>query len=194
MRHESVDLTQLLIDAVSDAHAADPDHRWLLEVDQPVEVTGDEDRLRQVLVNLLGNARRHTPPGTTVTASLERVPGVAVVRIVDDGPGIAPELQSRLFERFSRGDPSQPREADGTGPGGGGSGPGAGAGLGAGARSGGSAGGTGLGLSISQAIVAAHDGEIDVISHPGRTVFTIRLPAADGLVSASSPADDPDRG
>lgn len=164
MRHESVDLTQLLIDAVGDAHAADPGHRWLLEVEEPVEVPGDEDRLRQVLVNLLGNARRHTPPGTTVTAALERDGRHAMIRIIDDGPGIAPELRERLFQRFSRGDQSRARESgasdaarDGV--------PGRGT------------GGAGLGLSISQAIVAAHDGQIAVTSDPGRTVFTVRLPA-----------------
>ena len=68
LEREPVDLTRLVVDAVSDAHAAGPDHRWQLDLpDEPVVVTGDAARLHQVLANLLANARTHTPPGTTVT-------------------------------------------------------------------------------------------------------------------------------
>jgi len=170
LRRDPVELTHVLIEAVDDAHAADPHHRWLLEVEESLEVLGDEDRLRQVLVNLLGNARAHTPEGTTVTASLDLEGDEAVVRITDDGPGIDPELSARLFERFSRGDASRTRLADGA------EGP-AGA---DGAVSGGDTGGTGLGLSISEAIVLAHGGRIEVTSEPGRTTFTVRLPLLAG--------------
>lgn len=150
LRRAPVDLALVLMDAVSDAHAAAPDHEWILDVDETVEVPGDEGRIRQVIVNLLGNARAHTPAGTTVTASLLDVATHAEVRVVDDGPGIDPELQSRLFQRFVRGDEARHRGA----------------------------GSTGLGLSISQAIVAAHGGTISVDSRPGRTGFTVRLPLA----------------
>jgi two-component system OmpR family sensor kinase len=146
----SVDLALLLMDAVSDAHAAAPDHAWILDVDHSVEVPGDESRIRQVIVNLLGNARAHTPAGTTVTASLAHDATHAEVRVVDDGPGIDPALQPRLFERFVRGDEARHRAA----------------------------GSTGLGLSISDAIVAAHGGTITVDSEPGRTEFAVRLPLA----------------
>ena len=68
---EPVDLSRLVVDAVSDAHVAGPDHDWALDLpDEPVLVVGDEARLQQVLANLLANARMHTPAGTTVTTSL----------------------------------------------------------------------------------------------------------------------------
>ncbi|WP_146795690.1 sensor histidine kinase, partial [Agrococcus baldri] len=148
LRRERVDLALLLMDAVSDAHAASPEREWILDVDEAIEVPGDADRIRQVIVNLLGNARAHTPAGTTVTASLAHDETHAVIRVVDDGPGIDPELQQRLFQRFARGDEARHRAA----------------------------GSTGLGLSISLAIVAAHGGTIEVGSEPGRTEFSVRLP------------------
>ena len=71
LERDPVDLSILLVDAISDAHAAGPDHRWTLDLpDEPVEVTGDEPRLHQVIMNLLANARVHTPDGTHVTARL----------------------------------------------------------------------------------------------------------------------------
>lgn len=151
LRREPVDLTMLAIDAVSDAHASDPSRTWLLDLqeDDAVDVLGDENRLRQVVANLMRNARTHTPAATTVTLTLRREGDVAVIEVVDDGPGIVPEIRDRLFERFARGDVSRNRDA----------------------------GSTGLGLSIAQAIVVAHDGAIDVRSEPGRTAFTVRLPA-----------------
>jgi two-component system, OmpR family, sensor kinase len=146
-----VDLSQLTVDAVSDAHAAGPDHRWRLDLpDRPVPVTGDAARLHQVLANLLGNARTHTPPGTTVTVRLAPSDGSAVLTVADDGPGIPAELQSEVFERFARGDSSRSR-VDGN---------------------------TGLGLAIVAAVVGAHGGTVEVTSRPGHTAFTVRLPAA----------------
>lgn len=71
LEHTSVDLTQLTVDAVSDAHIAGPDLNWDLELpDEPVVVEGDAARLHQVLSNLLANARNHTRPGTTVVTAL----------------------------------------------------------------------------------------------------------------------------
>ena len=71
LESEQVDLSQLAVDAISDAHIAGPDHVWDLDMpDEPVVVTGDGARLHQVLANLLANARVHTPAGTTVTVSL----------------------------------------------------------------------------------------------------------------------------
>lgn len=114
----------------------------------PATVLGDEHRLRQVLVNLLSNARVHTPPGTTVVLSVVHEPEHVVLRVRDDGPGIAEPLRSRLFQRFARGDASRNRTA----------------------------GSTGLGLSIAHAVVAAHGGTIDADGTPGATTFTVRLP------------------
>ncbi|MGY1606646.1 MULTISPECIES: sensor histidine kinase [unclassified Geodermatophilus] len=146
-----VDLTGLVLDVVSDAHAAGPAHRW--RVDLPpaaVLVRGDAARLHQVLANLLANVRTHTPPGTTATTRLRAEDGQAVLEVVDDGPGIPADLQGGVFERFARGDSSRSR-ANGS---------------------------TGLGLAIVAAVVAGHGGTVAVDSVPGRTVFTVRLPGA----------------
>jgi two-component system OmpR family sensor kinase len=144
-----VDLSQLAVDAVSDAHIAGRDHHWNLDLpDEPVLVTGDAARLHQVLTNLLGNARTHTGPGTTVTLSLSTETRGAVLRVADDGPGIPKDLQSEVFERFARGDSSRSRLV----------------------------GGTGLGLAIVAAVVKAHHGTIAVRSVPGDTEFVVRLP------------------
>ena len=100
----TVDLTALVMDVVSDAHAAGPAHRW--RVDLPgvaVLVPGDGSRLHQVLANLLANVRTHTPEGTTATTGLRADDGWAVLEVTDDGPGIPGELQGEVFERFARG-------------------------------------------------------------------------------------------
>lgn len=155
LRDDPVDLPLLVVDAVGDAHAVDPAHAWLVDVGDPVQVRGDEARLRQVLANLLANARIHTPAGTTVQTSIAVEGADAVVTVVDDGPGIAPELLPRLFDRFARGDDARTRTAGSTG-----------------------LSSTGLGLSISRAIVEAHGGTLTVESAPGRTAFALRLPVA----------------
>jgi two-component system OmpR family sensor kinase len=149
LAHEPVDLTVLVVDAVSDAHAAGPRHDWQLDLpDEPVQVAGDQARLHQVLANLLANARTHTPEGTRVTVGVGTEGGDALLRVTDAGPGIPAELQPHIFERFARGDSSRSRAA----------------------------GSTGLGLSIVHAVVTAHGGTVSVDSRPGRTEFTVRLP------------------
>ncbi|MFI9028871.1 sensor histidine kinase [Streptomyces sp. NPDC053560] len=151
LSYASTDLSPLAVDAVSDARAAGPGHRWRLELpEEPALVRADAARLHQVLVNLLANARTHTPEGTTVTARVARHGPSVLLQIEDDGPGIPAATLPHVFERFARGDASRSR----------------------------SAGSTGLGLAIVRAVVAAHDGEVGVDSVPGRTVFTVRLPAA----------------
>ena len=101
-----VDLTRLLVEAVSDARVLGPDHRWQLELpDTPLEVVGDEQRLHQVITNLLTNARKHTPPGTTVTVSVR--PDGFDVR--DDGPGFPDDFVDHAFERFARVDQARQR-------------------------------------------------------------------------------------
>ncbi|MFJ8566513.1 sensor histidine kinase [Streptomyces sp. NPDC093514] len=145
------DLAPLVVDAVSDARAAGPEHHWRLNLpDEPAPVRADPARIQQVLVNLLANARTHTPPGTTVTAHVSRETSAVRLRIEDDGPGIASDLLPRVFERFARGDASRSRAA----------------------------GSTGLGLAIVQAVVTAHGGRVDVRSEPGRTCFEVLLPHA----------------
>lgn len=148
---EDVDLTRLVVDAVSDAHVAGPDHEWELELpDEPLTIVGDSARLQQVMVNLLANARTHTAPGTAVTTSLfAQADGDIVITVADNGQGIPKDLQPEVFSRFARGDSSRSRQA----------------------------GSTGLGLSIVAAVVKAHGGTIGVDSEPGSTVFRVRLPA-----------------
>jgi two-component system OmpR family sensor kinase len=156
------DLSPLVVDALSDARAAGQDHVWRLELpDEPATVLADPARLQQVLVNLLANARTHTPPGTTVTARVHRHGSWVCVDVQDDGPGIPAELLPRVFERFARGDSSRSRKA----------------------------GSTGLGLAIVQAVAAAHGGTVTVESAPAyrRTVFRVHLPASENSWSEAVP-------
>ncbi len=152
LQRDPVDLSQLAVDAVADAHVAGPDHQWSLDLpDEPLVVSGDGARLQQVLVNLLANARTHTPAGTSVTTSLVGDGnGGVVLTISDNGPGIPEAVQPEVFERFARGDTSRSRR-DGS---------------------------TGLGLAIVSAVVKAHHGHIDVRSVPGDTTITVRLPGS----------------
>ncbi|MFI9839883.1 sensor histidine kinase [Nonomuraea sp. NPDC051941] len=143
-----LDLSPIVVNAVGDAYAAAPRHRWLISLpDQPALVLGDADRLHQVVTNLLANARTHTPPGTTVTATV-RLGERVCVEVADDGPGIPGHVLPHVFGRFARGDGSRSRLA----------------------------GGSGLGLAIVSAVTAAHDGRVEVRSEPGNTVFTLSLP------------------
>ena len=105
------------------------------------------------LANLLANARTHTPAGTKIETAVRVEGGRAVLTVTDNGPGIAPELQSQVFERFTRADSSRVRKQGGSS--------------------------TGLGLAIVAAVVSAHRGRAWVESEPGRTVFTVSLPAAE---------------
>ncbi|HVV13325.1 HAMP domain-containing sensor histidine kinase [Amycolatopsis sp.] len=149
--YEPVDLTRLVMDAVADAHVAGPDHRWLLDVPpEPIMVIGDSDQLHQVALNLLSNARTHTPPGTVVTTALSTSDGKVSLTVTDNGPGIPEEVLPGVFERFARGDTSRSRAA----------------------------GSTGLGLAIVAAVVSVHGGEVSVRSKPGQTEFLVRFPAA----------------
>jgi two-component system OmpR family sensor kinase len=159
LAQEPVDLTRLAIDATSDARVAAGGHRWLLELpDEPILVRGDEHRLHQVLANLMSNAAKHTPKDTVVTVALAagQAPGTVELSVTDDGPGIPPELQPTLFERFVRGDSSR-------------------------ARGPGEAASTGLGLAIVDAVTTAHGGQVRLDSKPGRTRFVITLPRLDDL-------------
>lgn len=106
LEREPVDLSRLLLEAVNDARVVDPDHRWRLVLpDAPLTVGGDAARLHQVVTNLLTNARKYTPAGSTVT-----VTGTpAGFTVHDDGPGFPPDVAPRAFERFVRGDAARTR-------------------------------------------------------------------------------------
>ncbi|MEO3867618.1 HAMP domain-containing sensor histidine kinase [Nonomuraea sp. B12E4] len=150
LAREEVDLTRAALDATGDARVSAPNHRWRLELpEEPVTVIGDAARLYQIVVNLLGNAAVHTPPGTTVTVSVLVLPGEVELTVTDDGPGIPEGIQQELFERFVRADKARSRAL----------------------------GGSGLGLAIVKAVVGAHAGAVSVQSRPGRTAFRVTLPA-----------------
>ncbi len=149
MRREPVDLTRLLVEAVSDARVLSPDHHWRIVVpDEPIEVVGDEQGLHQVVTNLLTNARKHTPAGTTITVT-GRPDDPAGFEVHDDGPGFPAAFLDHAFERFARGDTSRHR-----------------------------AGGAGLGLSLVEAIVRSHAGTVGLSSEPGDTTVEVRLGSA----------------
>jgi two-component system OmpR family sensor kinase len=150
LAREQVDLSRLVLEAVSDARVVAPAHQWRIDLpEEAVEVPGDAARLHQVLANLLANARQHTPDGTTVTVSLRAHPDAVAVAVHDDGPGVPADLQPEVFERFARGDASRTRDS----------------------------GGAGLGLALARAIAEAHGGTLSLASVPGDTTFTLALPA-----------------
>jgi two-component system OmpR family sensor kinase len=164
LEHAAVDLTDLLVTAIGDAHVAGPEHRWLLDVPaEPVIVTGDAGRLAQVVANLLANARVHTPAGTVVRAGLRTTEHDTRLTVHDEGPGIAPELLPQVFERFARGSRSRSR----------------------------STGSTGLGLAIVDAVVRAHGGWVVAESRPGRTELTVVLPEHGRTDPTTSPTCHP---
>ncbi|HEY5820479.1 MAG TPA: HAMP domain-containing sensor histidine kinase [Propionibacteriaceae bacterium] len=154
---QPTDLSEIVINAVSDARVAGPDHAWQLSLpSEPVVALGDPHRLHQVVANLLANARTHTPAGSQVRSGIAVVAGEAVITVTDDGPGIPVEIQNQVFERFTRADTSRVRAA--------------------GAAEQGKS--TGLGLAIVTAVVEAHQGRVTVRSQPGHTEFTVFLPLA----------------
>jgi two-component system, OmpR family, sensor kinase len=162
LRRVAVDLSRLCADAVADLRAAAPDRPVVAALDPGVVVPGDEDRLRQVVGNLLANVRVHTPAETPVELVLrpaEAADGArwAELRVVDHGPGVPPDHAPHVFDRFYRADPGRSRET----------------------------GGSGLGLSIVASIVAAHGGRIWHESTPGGgATFGVLLP----LTAPSQPA------
>jgi signal transduction histidine kinase len=154
-RTSSLDLTEtdlaaLARDAVADARAVEPDREVTTQLPPSLVVTVDEPRIRQVLANLLGNVRAHTPPGTPATVLLYTESDGAVLEVTDYGPGMPADDAARAFDRFYRGN-----RGDGVrGPNGH-------------APNGAEAAGSGLGLSIVHAIAAAHGGYARLDSAPG---------------------------
>lgn len=148
---QPVDAVEVVLNAVSDARAATGTHRWLVELpDEPVFVSAGPDQLQQVLVNLLANARTHTPEGTTVCAA---VAPDGLITVTDDGPGIPEDLLPDVFERFTRADDARRYRPEHS---------------------------TGLGLAIVKAQVESFGGTVSVESRPGHTRFAVRLPLASG--------------
>jgi two-component system OmpR family sensor kinase len=157
LERQPVDLVTVAGDALADLSALTPDRPVTFDHPDHMVITGDEARLRQVVGNLLANARVHTPAGTGVHVRLRASDGQAILEVADEGPGLPPGEEGRVFERFYRADSARAR----TGPSADG-------------------GGTGLGLSIVAAIVAAHGGSVQAGSPPsGRgAYFMVALPTA----------------
>jgi signal transduction histidine kinase len=160
------DLTVLAKDAAADARAVEPDREVRTAVPGSLVVTADEPRIRQVLANLLGNVRAHTPPGTPATVRLYPKGSGAVLEVSDQGPGMSEHDAAMAFDRFHRGDGAlaaaltgraKPGRHDGT-----------------------EAASSGLGLSIVQAIATAHGGYADLTSDPGKgTTVRLWIPSRD---------------
>ena len=127
---------------------------------QPVAMAVDRHRIREMLLNLVTNAIKYTPPGGTVALGLAQEDGAVVFTVADTGIGIAPGDLPHIFDRFWRADPARSRTGERPG--------------------------TGLGLAITKWIAEAHGGSITVQSRPGRgSLFTVRLPR-DGPARASA--------
>jgi two-component system OmpR family sensor kinase len=158
----SVDLVALCAEAVQTASTVGPEWPLTFVATEPIEVMGDATALRQVVDNLLGNVRAHTPPGTAARVAVSREPEEAVVTVADNGPGMSAEEAAHIFERFYRSDPSRSRTH----------------------------GGAGLGLSIVSAIVQAHGGSVGAEGQAGvGTTFTVRLPVAAPAPAAGTSAE-----
>jgi len=157
-----MDLRTLAADALHDVRALDPERPVRLTgpagpdgeiLPGPAEalVLGDEARLRQVVVNLVGNVHAHTPATAPVRVGVGRVGDEAVLEVADSGPGLTDQQAERAFERFYRGDGSRIR------------GPGK---------------GSGLGLAITQSLVTAHGGRVELRPTPGGgATFRLCLPS-----------------
>jgi signal transduction histidine kinase len=155
-RVSSLDLTEtdlagLVQDAAADAMAVEPGRPVYAEAPPHLLAVVDEPRIRQVLANLLGNVREHTPPGTPVAVRLAQAGQEVVLEVADSGPGMSAEHAARAFDRFHRGSTDNGSAADGRG----------------GASPNGNRSGSGLGLSIVQAIARAHGGDAAIESAPG---------------------------
>ena len=163
LKRDNVDVIPLILDALSDAHVVAPDHAWELGEAADAPVLGDEAALRQILTNLLANARVHTPAGTRVTVSLTRATrgeesdkgapasSMVTLRVADDGPGIPAEIRDRVFDRFVRGDSSRTRDGRGS---------------------------SGLGMSIVESLARAMGGSVRLVDSKKGTVIDVTLPAA----------------
>jgi two-component system OmpR family sensor kinase len=169
LRADAVDLSRICRDAVADVRAADAGRPVVGAIEDEIVVTGDEDRIRQVVGNLVANVRVNTPPRTPVEVILRRATTTdaargdatqsrdgeaaglraAELRVVDHGPGIDVGHAALVFDRFYRADPARARDR----------------------------GGSGLGLSIVASIVAALGGRIWHEATPGGgATFVVRLP------------------
>jgi two-component system, OmpR family, sensor kinase len=146
------DLAEVAGNAAAEVAPTVGERQLRIENDRPLPVDGNPDELHRMVLNLLDNAVRHTPPGSAIELRLRAEGSSAVVEVADDGPGVPPELREQVFDRFVRGD----GPADTATP-----------------------GGSGLGLSIVKAVAVSHGGKAEVMASPtGGALFRVRLPLA----------------
>jgi len=154
LKHRLLDLDEVVLDAYHEARQLSQGQALTLDLFEPIQVTGDEDRLKQLVLILLDNALKYTPANGHVTLGLQRQDTGSKITVRDTGVGIPPEDLPHVFERFYRADPARGRDP----------------------------GGTGLGLPIAHWIVEQHGGKITLESQPGQgTVATVCLPLPGGL-------------
>lgn len=162
LARERVDMSRLVSEAVTDLSAIEPERSVSASIEPGVEVLGDEDRLRQVIGNLVTNVRVHTPAGTAVEIDLAATDGRSLLRVVDHGPGIDDVHAGQVFDRFFRADPARSRDK----------------------------GGSGLGLAIASSVLAVQGGSIEHVATPGGgATFTVGLPLAPPAPSPEGRAD-----
>jgi signal transduction histidine kinase len=148
--HRRCDLAEVAGNAALEAAPILGDRELRVENDRELWLEGNPDELHRMILNLLDNAARHTPPGSIVGLRLRADGGDAVVEVFDDGPGIAPELRGLIFDRFVRG--GGPADTA-TGP------------------------GSGLGLAIVSAVAASHGGTAEAEEAAGGgALFRVRIP------------------
>ena len=149
LRREPVELDRVLMDVVGEARHLARGQRLEIGTLEPATIQGDPDRVKQLLLVLVDNAVKYTPPGGRVSLSLSRDESAATFVVQDTGVGIPPDELPRVFERFYRADPARSRDP----------------------------GGTGLGLPIARWIAGQHGGTVEMESVQGRgTTATVRLP------------------
>jgi two-component system OmpR family sensor kinase len=149
LRQDPVDFSALVEDAAKDMRALEPDRPITTDLAPGLTITGDEDRLRQLVGNLMANVRVHTPPNSSVEVALATADESVVLKVADHGPGIDPDHVEHIFDRFYRADAARSRDR----------------------------GGSGLGLAIAASVAAAHGGSLDHSVTPGGgATFTLTLP------------------
>ena len=162
--HRRCDLAEVAGDAAVEAAPLLGERELAVENERALWLQGNPDELHRMILNLLDNAARHTPPAATVELRLRAEDGAAIIEVDDDGPGIPAELRSQIFDRFVRG--GGPADTA-TGP------------------------GSGLGLAIVQAVAASHGGTAEVEeSSRGGALFRVRIPITSSPKAAEPVALD----